>query len=65
MTAEKTSPILRLEDGSIDYRYYEACGLKARNEEIKTVIGKLRKTRCSRSHAFPAIATVILLVILL
>jgi hypothetical protein len=65
MSTEETPEILRLQNGSIDYRHYEACGMQARNEEIKIALVKLLKIDRTRTRAFPAFVTIILLVILL
>lgn len=65
MSAEKTPSILRLKNGSIDYRHYEASGMKARNEQIRMVTNKLLTTGRLRTTSFSAIAAVTLLVTLL
>jgi hypothetical protein len=48
MPGESTYPVVQLQDGSIDYRYYAARGLLARNGEMKILLRKLMdKTRLS------------------
>jgi hypothetical protein len=64
MPGEKTAQIVRLQDGSIDYQYYSAKGLIARNREMKIVVGKILGASQMRMSIFPASLTVILLVLI-
>jgi len=46
MPGETTYPVVQLQDGSIDYRYYATRGLVARNGEMKILLRRLMdKTR--------------------
>ena len=63
MSDEKTSPIVRLQDGSIDYRYYAAQGLMARNQEMKITMEKVLGVSQMKTQAFSALFTVVLLVL--
>jgi len=65
MPGEKTSQIVRLQDGSIDYQYYSAKGLIAKNREFKIVTGKVLGASQMTMHIFPAFLTVILLALIL
>ena len=65
MTGEKTSHIVRLQDGSIDYQYYSAIGLIARNREMKIVANKVLGASQMTMRISPAFLTVILLVLIL
>jgi hypothetical protein len=64
MSAEKVSAIMRFEDGSIDYRYYAERGMMARNRELKAVTEKLLGASRLKTHAFPTLFTVVLLVLI-
>ena len=64
MPDEKTAQIVRLQDGSIDYQYYSAKGLLAKNREMKIVVGKALGASQMRMSIFPASLTVILLVLI-
>ena len=65
MSEEKNSPIVRLQDGSIDYRYYAAQGLMARSQEMKIFTEKFLGVSQMKTHAFPTLFTVVLLVLVL
>lgn len=65
MPGEKTSHIVRLQDGSIDYQYYSAKGLIAKNKEMKIVAGKVLGASQMMVRIIPAFLTVILLVLIL
>ena len=65
MPGKKTSHIKRLQDGSIDYQYYSAKGLIAKNREMKIVAGKVLGTSQITKHVLPVFSTVILLVLIL
>ncbi len=65
MPGEKTSHIVRLQDGSIDYQYYSAKGLIAKNREMKIVADKVLGASQTTIRIFPAFLTVILLVLIL
>lgn len=65
MPGEKNSHIVRLQDGSIDYQYYSAKGLMAKNREMKLVADKILGASQMTMHIFPAFLTVILLVLIL
>ncbi len=65
MPSEKTSRIVRLQDGSIDYQYYSAKGLIARNKEMKNVAIKVLGASEMTVRIFPAFLTVMLLVLIL
>jgi hypothetical protein len=41
MPGKTAYPVVRLQDGSIDYRYYATRGLRARNGEMKTALRRL------------------------
>ena len=64
MSDEKTSPIVRLQDGSIDYQYYAAQGLIAKNRELKIVADKVMGASQMKMRTFPALFTFILLVLM-
>jgi hypothetical protein len=64
MPGEKTAQIVRLQDGSIDYQYYSAKGLLAKNREMKIVLDKVLCASQMRMSIFPASLTVILLVLI-
>ncbi len=64
MPDEKTAQIVRLQDGSIDYQYYSAKGLLAKNREMKIVVSKVLGASQMRTSIFPASLTVILLVLI-
>lgn len=63
MSDENSSHIVRLQDGSIDYRYYAAQGLIARSQEMKIITEKVLGVSQMKTHAFPALFTVVLLVL--
>jgi hypothetical protein len=65
MTDKKTSNIVQLQDGSIDYRYYAARGMMARNRELKNIAGKFPGASRSKTHALPTLLTIVLLVLIL
>ena len=65
MPGEKTSHIVRLQDGSIDYQYYSEKGLIAKNREMKIVADKVLGASQMTTRIFPAFLTVILLVLIL
>jgi len=65
MPDEKTSPIVRLQDGSIDYQFYAAQGLIAKNRELKIVAGKFLGASQMKRRTFPGFFTVILLALIL
>lgn len=65
MPDEKTSYIVRLRDGSIDYQYYAAKGSMARNMEMKIVVGKVLGASQMTAHVSPVLLTAILLVLIL
>ncbi|RLA31945.1 MAG: hypothetical protein DRR15_12485 [Gammaproteobacteria bacterium] len=65
MPGEKTSQIVRLQDGSIDYQYYSAKGLIAKNREMKIVTDKVLGTSPMTMRIIPAFLTVILLALIL
>lgn len=65
MPGEKSSHIVRLQDGSIDYQYYSAKGLIAKNKEMKIVAGKVLGASQMMMSIIPAFLTVILLVLIL
>ena len=65
MPGIKTSNIVQLRDGSIDYKYYVARGMIARNEELKFVASKILNASRLPMHAFPTFVTVILLMLIL
>lgn len=64
MSVEKTTQIVRLQDGSIDYQYYSAKGMLAKNREMKIVAGKVLSASHMRMSIFPAYLAVILLVLM-
>jgi hypothetical protein len=64
MPGEKTSHIVRLQGGSIDYHHYAARGMIARNKKLKTVVSKIFDATKLPTHTFPALLTVILLMLL-
>ena len=64
MPDAKTTQILRLQDGSIDYQYYAAKGSLAKNREMKIVVGKVLGASQVRMSMFPAYIAVILLVLI-
>ncbi len=63
MSDENSSHIVRVQDGSIDYRYYAAQGLMARSQEMKIIMEKVLGVSQMKPHAFPALFTVVLLVL--
>jgi hypothetical protein len=63
MPDKKASAIARVRDGSIDYRYYAARGMIARNRELKVVAGKVLRPVRMKTHALPALFTIVLLVL--
>ena len=63
MSGKKASAIVRYQDGSIDYRYYAARGMNARNRELKVFTGKALGPVRMKTHALPALFTVVLLVL--
>ena len=63
MPNEKTSHIVRLQDGSIDYQYYSAKGLIAKNREMRILVDKILGASQTKIRIFPAFLTVILLVL--
>ena len=65
MPGEKSSHIVRLQDGSIDYQYYSAKGLIARNKEMKIIADKVLGSSQMMVRIIPAFLTVILLVLIL
>jgi hypothetical protein len=65
MPGKKTSHIVRLQDGSIDYQYYAAKGSMARNKEMKIVVGKVLGASQITAHISPVLLTAILLVLIL
>ena len=65
MSDEKTTPIVRLQDGSIDYQYYAARGLIAKNKELKIVADTVLGASQIKPRTLPALFTVILLVLIL
>ncbi len=65
MPGEKSSHIVRLQDGSIDYQYYSAKGLIAKNKEMKIVADKVLGASQMMMSKIPAFLTVILLVLIL
>jgi hypothetical protein len=65
MPCEKTSHIVRLQDGSIDYQYYSAKGLIAKNRELKNVTDKVLGVSPTTMRIFPVFFTVILLALIL
>ena len=65
MPDEKTSPIVRLQDGSIDYQYYAARGLIAKNKELKIVADTVLGASQIKLRTLPALFTVVLLVLIL
>ncbi len=65
MPSEKNTHIVRLQDGSIDYQYYSAKGLIAKNKEMKIVADKVLGASHMTMRIFPAFLTVILLVLIL
>jgi hypothetical protein len=65
MPSEKIPHIVRLQDGSIDYQFYSAKGLIARNREMKIVADKVLGSSQMTMRIFPAFLTVILLVLIL
>ena len=64
MPSEKTSHIVRLQDGSIDYQYYSAKGLIAKNREMKIVAYKVMDASQMKMRTFPTLFTFILLVLM-
>ena len=64
MPDAKTTEILRLQDGSIDYQYYSAKGMLAKNREVKIVLGKVLGASQVKINIFPAYLAVILLVLI-
>jgi hypothetical protein len=64
MPGEKTSQIVRLQDGSIDYQYYSAKGLIAKNKEMKIIAGKVLGASQMTMRIFPAFLTVMLLALI-
>ncbi len=63
MPNEKTSHIVRLQDGSIDYQYYSAKGLIAKNREMRILADKILAASQTKIRIFPAFLAVILLVL--
>lgn len=58
-------PIVRLQDGSIDYQYYAARGLIAKNRELKIVADTVLGASQLKLRTLPPLLTVILLVLIL
>ncbi len=65
MPSEKTSHIVRLQDGSIDYQYYSAKGLIAKNREMKIVAYKILSASITTTGILPAFVTILLLALVL
>ena len=65
MTDKYCSPIVRLQDGSIDYQYYSAQGLIAKNKELKLVASKLSAGSTMVARLFPVVLTVVVLALIL
>ena len=65
MPGKKTAHIVRLQDGSIDYQYYSAKGLIAKNRELKYVTDKVLGVSPITMRIFPIFFTVILLALIL
>lgn len=63
MSDKNASTIVRFEDDSIDYRYYAARGMIARNRELKSIIEKVLGPSRLKTHAFSTLVTVVLLVL--
>ena len=65
MTDKNSSSIIRLQDGSIDYQYYSAKGVIAKNKELKLVASRLSSLSGMAARSFPAFVTVIVLALIL
>lgn len=63
MPDDKTLPMVRLQDGSIDYRYYAARASIARNRELKMLSGGLLAAPRTTGRALPVVFTLVLLVL--
>ena len=64
MTDEKSSNMVRLRNGSIDYQYYSARGVLAKNEELKLVADKLFGASRMTVRIFPVFLTVLLVALI-
>ena len=65
MKTETSNEIVRLQDGSIDYGHYAQRASIARNREAKLLAGKAFEISGSRGPRISALATVVLLAIIL
>ena len=63
MSDKKASTIVRFQDGSIDYQYYATQGMIAKNKELKFIAEKVLGASQMKTHAFPVLFTVALLVL--
>ncbi len=64
MTDENVPSIVRLQDGSIDYRYYSAKAALEKNKAFKSEVSKFLNVSDSLAQSLPAMCTVVLLVLI-
>lgn len=64
MTDKEASAIVSYQDGSIDYRYYAARGMTARNRELKAVTQRILGASRLKTHTLPTLMTAVLLVLI-